>query len=131
MDGGSMSRSLSRRPVSILRVCTLILVLGAAASAQTTLGRLVGSVLDGSGAVLPGATVTLTNQQTNQLQTVTTGDTGAFVFPQVPVGTYKVQITLEGFKSRSYTDLIVNVGQEYSLTAKLELGTISETVTVA
>src|SRR5215212_8698938 len=107
MDGGSMIRSFSRMAVPILRISALILLLGASASAQTTLGRLVGSVLDGSGAVLPGATVTLTNQQTNQVQTTTSGDTGAFVFPQVPVGTYKVQIALEGFKSRSYTDLIV------------------------
>jgi hypothetical protein len=114
----------------LLRVTALALLFAASAAAQTTLGRLVGSVLDSSGAVLPGATVTLTNQQTNQVQTVTTTEVGAFVFPQVPVGTYKVVIALEGFKSKSYNDLIVNVGQEYSLTAKLDLGSITETVTV-
>jgi hypothetical protein len=98
--------------------------------AQTTLGRVVGTVLDTSGAVLPGATVTLTNQQTNQSQTTVSNEVGAFVFPQVPVGTYKVDLSLAGFKGRTYTDVVVNVGQEYSLTTRLELGTLEETVTV-
>ena len=113
-----------------LTVFAFTVLLGATAVAQTTLGRLAGSVTDSSGGVLPGATITLTNQQTNQVQTTVSTSEGTFVFPQVPVGTYKVDIALEGFKTKSYTDLIVNVGQEYSLTAKLDIGTISETVTV-
>ena len=113
-----------------LTVFAFTVFLGATAVAQTTLGRLAGSVTDSSGGVLPGATITLTNQQTNQVQTTVSTAEGTFVFPQVPVGTYKVDIALEGFKTKSYTDLIVNVGQEYSLTAKLDIGTISETVTV-
>ena len=113
-----------------LTVFAFTVLLGATAVAQTTLGRLAGSVTDSSGGVLPGATVTLTNQQTNQVQTTVSNSEGTFLFPQVPVGTYKVDIALEGFKTKSYTDLIVNVGQEYSLTAKLDIGTISETVTV-
>jgi hypothetical protein len=104
---------------------------GSLAFAQTTLGRLVGSVQDSSGSVLPGATVTLKNQQTSQVDTAVTSETGAFVFPNLPVGRYQVDIALTGFKSKSFTDLIVNVGQEYALTAKLEIGSISETVIVA
>ena len=53
-------------------------------AAQTTLGRIAGTVLDSSGGVLPGATITLTNEQTNQVQTTVIGETGAFLFPQVP-----------------------------------------------
>jgi hypothetical protein len=98
--------------------------------AQTTLGRVAGAVLDTSGAVLPGATVKLTNQQTNQEQVTVSNEVGAFVFPQVPVGTYKIDLELQGFKSATYTDVVVNVGQEYSLTARLELGAVAETVTV-
>ena len=100
------------------------------ASAQTVLGRVAGSVLDGSGAVLPGATVTLTNVATNQAATTITSDTGAFTFPQVAAGTYKVVVELQGFKTATYNQVIVNVGAEYSLTAKLELGQLSETVEV-
>ena len=115
-----------------IRVSLLLLALAVPGLllAQTTLGRVAGTVLDTSGAVLPGATITLTNQQTNQSQTTVSNQVGGFVFPGVQVGTYKVDITLEGFKSKTYTDVVVNVGQEYSLTARLDIGALAETVTV-
>ncbi len=62
-----------------------------------------GTVLDSSGAVLPGATITMTSEQTNQVQTTTSSETGAFLFPQVPVGTYKIEIELQGFKTATFT----------------------------
>jgi hypothetical protein len=108
----------------------LMLVHVAPAPAQTTLGRVAGTVLDESGGVLPGATVTLTNTRTAQTETTVTAATGAFLFPQVPVGTYKVNIALQGFKAADYNDVIVGVGQEYSLTAKLALGEVTEVVSV-
>ena len=77
----------------------LALAFAPAAAGQTTLGRVSGSVLDSSGAVLPGATITLTNQNTNQVQTTVSGDNGTFGIAQVPVGTYKVEIALQGFKT--------------------------------
>ena len=100
------------------------------ADAQTTFGRLAGTVLDESGAVLPGATVTLTNTGTAQVQTTAANEVGAFVFPQVPVGTYTVNVSLSGFKAAEFTDVIITVGQEYSLTAKLSLGALEEVVSV-
>jgi hypothetical protein len=108
----------------------LMLVHAGPGGAQTTLGRLTGTVLDSSGAVLPGATITMTSDQTNQVQTAVSNETGAFLFPQVPVGTYKVEIGLQGFKSATFTKVSVAVAQEYSLTARLELGSVSENVTV-
>ena len=106
---------LIRRSALAVVVAT---VCSAAAVAQTTLGRVAGTVLDESGGVLPGATITLTNTGTAQVQTTTTTELGAFLFPQVPVGTYKINVALQGFKGVDYTDVIVAVGQEYSLTAK-------------
>ena len=112
-------------------IALAVVLLPALATAQTTLGRVAGTVLDPSGGVLPGATITLTNAATGQVLTTVTGEAGAFLFPQVPVGTYKIKVELEGFKAAEYTDATVAVGQEYSLTAKLELGSVtSETVTV-
>ncbi|MDQ3418879.1 MAG: TonB-dependent receptor, partial [Acidobacteriota bacterium] len=80
--------------------------------------------------VLPGATVTLTSIGTGQVLTDVSGGTGAFLFPQVPVGKYKVSVNLEGFKAAEFTDVEVAVGQEYSLTAKLAVGAMTELVTV-
>ena len=108
----------------------LVAGLASAVTAQTTLGRLSGTVLDSSGAVLPGATITVTSDQTNQVQTTVANETGGFLFPQVPVGTYRVEISLQGFKSATFTKVTVAVGQEYALTARLELGSVTESVTV-
>ena len=76
-------------------IVSLTLACAALAAAQTTLGRLSGAVLDTSGAVLPGATITLTNENTNQLQTTVSSENGTYVFAQVPVGSYKSR---SGFK---------------------------------
>ena len=108
----------------------LLLGLCVPAAAQGTLGRLAGTVLDASGGVLPGATVTITSLETNQVQVGVTSETGAFLFPQLPVGTYKVNVELQGFKTATFPAVVINVGQEYSLTAKLEIGAVTETVVV-
>ncbi len=108
----------------------LMLVCAAPTGAQTTLGSVAGTVLDESGGVLPGATVTLVNTGTAQTQTAVTNAGGAFLFPQVQVGTHKLSITMPGFKGVEYNDVIVAVGQQYSLTAKLALGAVTEVVSV-
>ena len=108
----------------------LALMLAASVSAQSPLGRLAGTVFDTSGAVLPGATATLTNEGTGQTQSTVSNETGAFLFPQVPVGTYKLDVSLPSFKSASFTGIAIAVGQEYSITAKLALGNVSEVVSV-
>jgi Carboxypeptidase regulatory-like domain/TonB dependent receptor-like, beta-barrel len=127
-------KTFSRLGIAAGRQATLaaiaLVVCAAIATAQTTLGRLSGTVLDSSGSVIPGATITLTNEATNQVQTMVSGDNGAYTFPQLPVGNYKVEITLEGFKTRTYTGVAIAVGQEYSLTTRLELGAVSEVVNV-
>ncbi len=108
----------------------LALMLAASVSAQSPLGRLAGTVFDTSGAVLPGATATLTNEGTGQTQSTVSNETGAFLFPQVPVGSYKLDVSLPSFKSASFTGIAIAVGQEYSITAKLALGNVSEVVSV-
>jgi len=107
-----------------------MLALPAMAVAQGTLGSLNGVVRDASDAVLPGATVTLTNAGTGFSQSEVSSEIGVFNFPQLPVGTYKVTVELEGFKTQTYNDVVINVGQTYSLNAKLSIGEVSEVVQV-
>jgi hypothetical protein len=116
--------------VRVPAVFALTLMLSASVSAQSPLGRLAGTVFDTSGAVLPGATATLTNEGTGQTQSTVSNETGAFLFPQVPVGSYKLEVSLPSFKSASFTGISIAVGQEYSLTARLALGNLSEVVSV-
>ena len=110
--------------------CVWAAVSPAVAAAQSAVGRLVGSVFDESGAVLPGASVTATDEQTGVAQETTTGDAGGFVFPQLQPGLYTVRTTLAGFRTAEVIRLEINVGVERSLTLRLEVGPVSESVRV-
>ena len=96
---------------------------------QTSTGRLVGTVSTADG-VLPGATVTVTDNATGKEQTITTNESGSFTFPQLEAGTYTVKISGPGFKTYVASDLKIDVGREYSLNPLLEIGSVQETVTV-
>lgn len=108
----------------------LMFAFALSAFAQTNTGRLTGTVSSTDG-VLPGATVTLKDDKTGKERTVTTTGVGAFLFPQLDTGTYTVTITANGFKTSTTTDVQIIGGQEYSLPVTLEIGQVSETVTVA
>ena len=98
--------------------------------AQSTLGRVVGVARDDSGAVLPGATVTLESRATGASLTTVTQSDGGFIFPQVRPGLYSVTLELAGFKPVTYNEVKVDPGQEYSLAAKLDVGGLNEAVQV-
>ena len=82
-----------------LLAAVLCLALAAAAGAQTNTGRISGTVADASGGVLPGVSVTVVNERTALTRTATTDERGAYVFVDLPVGTYTVKTELSGFKS--------------------------------
>ncbi len=104
-------------------------LLAVSAFAQSSTGRLVGTVSSPDG-VLPGATIVIKNNQTEKEQTITANDDGTFNVPQLDVGDYTVTITVTGFKTFVATDLKIDVGREYSLNPTLEVGGVAETVTV-
>ena len=111
---------------ALLTVATLV----ADASAQGTTSRLVGTVTDGSGGVIPGATVTLTNEGTGQSFTTTTTETGTYAFEALQVGSYTVSAELSGFKKFVSMGNRVTIGQPTTVNAALEQGTVVESVTV-
>ena len=98
----------------------LLLALAAPAAAQTITGRIDGRVTDSSGAVLPGATVTILNDNTGLSATYTTDDSGVFIANNLPVGTYSVTAELEGFRRSQRTGL--QLGADGRLTADFALG---------
>jgi hypothetical protein len=123
---------VTKRAVAPLLCAALALVVfGAVASAQSSFGRLAGTVFDTGGGVLPGVVVTLTSEQTGQVQTALTGDSGAFLFPQIQPGLYTVTMTLTGFRTAQFENVAIDVGVERSLTARLEVGELRETVSVS
>lgn len=96
---------------------------------QSTTGKIVGSITAPDGAI-PGATVVITDNQTGKERTVTTNGDGTFEVPQLEFGTYTVKVSASGYKTLTTTNIKVDVGREYPFNVQLEVGEVSETVTV-
>src|SRR5581483_197909 len=92
-------------------IVALTLVLGASASAQTSLATLRGKVVDEQGGVLPGATVTVRQTETNTTRSGATNAAGQFYLPSLPAGTYEITIDMQGFTTGKRT-VTLRVGQE-------------------
>jgi hypothetical protein len=112
-----------------------ILLLGtltpAALAQNTTTGGLSGTIADNSGAALPGATVTAVHTPTGTRYETVSGATGKYALLNMRVGgPYAVTATLSGFKDWSRKDVFVKLGEEGIVNASLELGTLTEEVTV-
>jgi hypothetical protein len=113
---------------SLVVVCLLLVAAGTAA--QGTTSRLVGQVVDSTGGVLPGATITLTNEATGVSFTTVTSHAGTYTFEAVPVGVYTVKMELQGFRTFTTNGNRVRIGQPATVNATLEPGAITETVNV-
>src|SRR5262250_1586659 len=100
--------------------------------AQNTSGSITGVVQDASGAVIPGATVTLINQDQGQTaRTTVTNEAGIYVFSALSAATYTVTVELPGFKTYKKTDIKLFVNDKMGLPpVVLEVGSQSESVTV-
>src|SRR5215204_770212 len=108
---------------------TVLLALCALATAQTTTGRLLGTV-SGPDGLLSGATVTATDTKTGKSQTIAADENGAFIFSQLEFGFYTVTVTASGFKTFIANEVKIDVGRDYSLNPTLEIGNVNENVTV-
>src|SRR5262245_41230965 len=110
--------------VRLLIACVFLTVLFAAvpAGAQTANSALVlGTVTDPAGAVVPDATVGLTNTATNVTKTVTTNSSGQYVFANVAPGTYSLKVSKSGFATTTFSNIILDVTKSYTYDAKLEV----------
>jgi hypothetical protein len=98
--------------------------------AQAYYGSIVGNVTDSSGAAIVGAKVTVTASATDVKSTTTTSETGSYSLPQLAVGVYTVQISSPQFKQFISDNVEVHVSTNTSVNAILQLGAVSEMVTV-
>ena len=101
-----------------------------AAFAQAVYGSIAGTVTDPSGGVLPGVTVTITSVDRKTVDSVVTNEAGQYAKERLLPGLYEVKIELSGFKQAVYPDIRVNVDTQARLDAKLQVGAVSEAVTV-
>src|SRR5687768_2546272 len=113
-----------------LAVIAMVLAAASPARAQLATAELNGRVSDSSGAVLPGVTVTATQTATGLVRTAVTDENGGYVLSNLPTGPYRLEVTLQGFRTYAQTGLVLTVGATPTVNAVLEVGSLAETVTV-
>ncbi|HEV2196663.1 MAG TPA: carboxypeptidase-like regulatory domain-containing protein [Candidatus Acidoferrum sp.] len=109
----------------------LVLCLGCATFSQNVTGTIAGTVTDSKGGAVANATVTITNTEQNiAVRTMTTDELGQYAAPLLPVGRYSVTAEATGFKKAVHSGLVLNVGDKLGVNLALQVGSISESVTV-
>ena len=128
--GACVSRE-GRMTVSCLLLAIFVLLaLPVSVPAQSTAGRILGTVTDQSGAAVARATVVITDVQRGTSRTVTTDETGGYVAPDLQPGTYKVHVEMKGFKTTERPNVGIEVATDVRVDVALQPGAVSETVVV-
>jgi hypothetical protein len=97
---------------------------------QQTLGGIVGTVTDVTGGVLPGVVVTVVDEGTHLTRTATSNDSGGYALQNLPIGTYTVTFSDQGFATDRFPGIVVQADRTITLPAQLKLGSVSDSVTV-
>jgi len=119
--------------VSLRRACASLsfLLLGSLASqAQSGRGTISGAVMDSSGAVVPGARVTVSNSATDQTFNLATNGAGEYTAADVPIGSYNIRIEKQGFRDADVRNVTVDAGSTARIDVKLQIGQAQQTVEV-
>ena len=130
-----MFRSIAALVLPLLRTCSSILLVllvvdRVPAAAQAVYGSISGTVTDNTGAVLPGVTVTVVSLERKTTDEVVSNESGFYVKDRLLPGAYEVRAGLPGFKQAVYSSVSVSVDTNTPLNIGLELGEVSEQVTV-
>src|SRR5262245_41068905 len=115
---------------TIAVLLTVLLSASAFAQSQAANGSIEGTVADSSSGVLPGVTVTITNIETGNERSVTTNEDGFYRALLLPLGRYQVVAELQGFKKANRAGINLQAGELATVNVTMEVGQISETVTV-
>src|SRR5262249_54831392 len=123
-------KTMRFRILAVVAIALLVLASGAAVWSQTVQGVITGTVTDPTGAVVPNATVTITNVGTNISQNTTTGSDGSYRFPLVPPGTYTVEVKATNFATVRISGVVVEASQTVPLNRQLELAKAQQVIEV-
>src|SRR5688572_10972223 len=105
----------------------LVLLAAPSAWAQAT-AQINGTVVDSSGGVLPGATVTAIQTDTGLRREVVTNENGVYVVTNLPLGPYRLEVSLSGFRNYAQTGIVLQVGDNPVIPVTMQLGELAETV---
>jgi hypothetical protein len=127
-----MAPRVLRRPGALVSLVLAVFFVGApSADAQVLYGSIVGNVADSTGAALPGATVTIEQTETKLKRELVTDAAGVYHFTAVPSGTYTISVSMTGFRKFDRPGVAVTLNSVARVDAKLEIGQLSETVSVS
>ncbi len=126
----SLNGDVCRFILRLLSLSVLWLPLVISTQAQSTGGRIRGTVTDPSGGAVSGAKLQLTNEANGTQRETESGANGEYIFLEVPVGTYQLEISQPGFKKYSRKGLVVNLNEVLGLDTALQIGGTSEVVEV-
>ena len=114
----------------IAAVCFAVFLSAPLLQAQQTLGGILGTVTDKTGSVLPDSTITLVGDQTQLTRTQKSNETGAYSFVNLPIGTYTLTFTHDGFQSERIPTITVQADRSVTLNVTLQVGQTAETIEV-
>src|SRR5450631_3292269 len=124
-------RAISYPLFALPTLLVALLLSSAFTFAQETTGTILGTVTDSSGAVIPNATVTLTNTERGAvIRTLKTDKNGTYNAPQLPIGHYSMSVEVKGFKTTTESGIVLNVNDKLTKNETLTVGNVSETVAV-
>src|SRR5215471_328356 len=126
----SSSNSAIRLLAQLVLVSSLFLASSSPMSAQEATGRIVGTVYDQSGAVVPAAHVVVTNTATHVSRETVAASDGTYQVLALPVGSYTVSVDQKGFRSVTTSANTLDINQDLRINIRLQLGSTAETVTV-
>src|SRR3984957_4743302 len=126
---GVIARKLGHLP-AFLAVLFLSMLLSAGAGAQQATAKIVGTVTDSQGAVIPDVKVTVTNAATNVATEAITDKSGFYQVLDLPIGTYRITASHMGFRPLETTTSPLEINQSFRANLKLEVGTTREQVSV-
>jgi len=118
------------RTIRDVVVSVFVLVLTSSAAWAQATAELSGRVTDESAAVLPGVTVAATQTATGFTRTVTTDEAGAWIMPNLPIGPYRLEVSLQGFRTYVQTGIVLQVDARPTINVALALGNVEETISV-
>jgi hypothetical protein len=118
------------RAIAFLFFGIYVILPGSVVFGQTTFATITGTVTDPSGAVLPGAKVTVTSEGEGTVRDVLTGSTGVFTVPNLTVGTYRLHVTATGFGPHDRTGIILSANQVLNADVKMTLAQAGVSVEV-
>src|SRR5678815_4038087 len=118
------------RTIRDVVLSALVLVLTTTAAWAQATAELNGRATDESAAVLPGVTVTATQTATGFTRTVTTDEAGTWIMPNLPIGPYRLEVSLQGFRTYVQTGIVLQVDARPTINAVLAVGNLEETVAV-